>query len=144
MHRRQWIIFLPNYIQYRDFTSRLISYRIVYSILVGAGNIYIYVYMCVCVYIRIYSCACVYVYIHMPANACYYVYMIICMSFMCAHFMYADFIMFFTYGCLVRDDLIKMFKQNMNLLSTSGVLEERRIAPYRVSFDLRNIKNAFF
>ena len=32
---------------------------------------------------------------YMPANACYYVYMIICMSFMCAHFMYADFMMFF-------------------------------------------------
>ena len=44
--------------------------------------------------------------------ACYYVYMIICMSFMCAHFMYADFIMlFFTYGCLVTDDLIKKFRQ---------------------------------
>ena len=67
-----------------------------------------------CVYIRIYWCACVYVYIHMPANACYYVYMIICMSFMCAHFMYADFMMFFfTYGCLARDDLIKKFKQTL-------------------------------
>ena len=33
--------------------------------------------------------------------------------FMCAHFMYADFMMcFFTYGCLVRDDLIKKFKRN--------------------------------
>ena len=30
---------------------------------------------------------------------------------MCAHFMYADFMIFFTYGCLVRDDLIKKFKQ---------------------------------
>ena len=28
--------------------------------------------------------------------------------------MYADFMMFFTYGCLVRDDLIKKFKQTYN------------------------------
>ena len=28
--------------------------------------------------------------------------------------MYTDFMMFFTYGCLVRDDLIKKFKQTSN------------------------------
>ena len=53
-------------------------------------RIYMYIYMYV--YIRI-MCICIFMY--MPANACYYVYMIICMSFMCAHFMYADFVMFF-------------------------------------------------
>ena len=78
---------------YRDFTSRYISYRIVYSILIGAGYTYICKYIYIYIYIRIYLY--VYVYIYMPANACYYVYMIICMSFMCAHFMYADFMMFF-------------------------------------------------
>ena len=80
---------------YRDFTSRYISYRIVYFILIGAGYIHIYAYICVFiyvyVYIYIYVCVCVYV----PANACYHVYMIICMFSMCAHFMYADFMIFF-------------------------------------------------
>ena len=97
MHRHQWIIFLSNFILYRDFTSRYISYRIVYSILDGAGYICIYIYICIYVYICIYAyifmCICICMY--MPANACYCVYMIICMSFMCAHFMYADFMMFF-------------------------------------------------
>ena len=77
--------------------------------------IYICVYMCmyiyVCMYMYAYIFVCMCICIYMPANACYYVYMIICMSFMCAHFMYTDFMMFFTYGCLVRDDLIKKFKQ---------------------------------
>ena len=45
---------------YRDFTSRYISYRIVYFILIGAGYIHIYmrIYLCVCVYIYICLCAC--------------------------------------------------------------------------------------
>ena len=70
MHRHQWIIFLPNFILYRDFTSRYISYRIVYSVLVGAGHIYMcvcvymYIYMYVCICMRIYLCACGYVYIY--------------------------------------------------------------------------------
>ena len=103
------LYFLPNVILYRDFTSRYISYRIVYSILVGAG--YIYMYICIYMYIYTYIFMCICICIYMPTNASYYVYMIICMSFMCAHFMYADFMMvFFTYGCLVRDDLIKKFK----------------------------------
>ena len=95
MHRHQWIIFLSNFILHRDFTSRFISYRIVYSILVGAGYICIYVciYRYICIYTYIFMCICICMY--MPANACYFVYMIICMSFMCAHFMYADFMMFF-------------------------------------------------
>ena len=54
MHRHQWIIFLPNFILYRDFTSRYISYRIVYSVLVGAGHIYIYICVCMCIYMYIY------------------------------------------------------------------------------------------
>ena len=84
---------------YRDFTSRYISYRVVYSILIGAGYIYkyIYVYMYVCMYV----CICIYIYIYIPANACYFVYMIICMFFMCAHFMYADFIKLLFYPWLL-------------------------------------------
>ena len=78
---------------YRDFTSRYISYRIVYSILIGAGYIYIhtYIYAYICVFIYVY----VYIYVYMPANACYRVYMIIYMFSMCVHFMYADFMIFF-------------------------------------------------
>ena len=86
-----WILY------YRDFTSRYISYRIVYSILVGAGyvcththththtyiyiNIYVCIYMYLYAYICVFICVYVYIYVYMPANACYYVYMIICMFF---------------------------------------------------------------
>ena len=107
---------------YRDFTSRYISYRIVYSILIGAGYvcmyIYIYINICIyifiCVYVRIYLCVCVYIYVYMPANVCYYVYMIICMVLcvliLCMLILWC---FFFTYGCLVRYDLIKKFKQTI-------------------------------
>ena len=49
---------------YRDFTSRYISYRIVYSILIGAGYICIYIF--ICMYMRIYLC----VYVYICFNAC--------------------------------------------------------------------------
>ena len=63
-------------------------------------------------YMRIYVCACVYVYIHMPANACYYTWLyvcLLCVLILCMLILWY----FFTYGCLVRDDLIKKFKQNI-------------------------------
>ena len=106
MHRHQWIIFLPNFILSRFYvTLYLLSYCVFH--LIGAGYIHIYAYICVFIYVYVY----IYIYVYVPANACYHVYMIICMFSMCAHLMYADFMIFFTYGCLVRDDLIKKFKQ---------------------------------
>ena len=63
--------------------SCFISYRIVYFILIGAGDIYIYIF------IYMYS------YRYMTTNAFYCVCTIVCMYFMLAHFMYADFMMFF-------------------------------------------------
>ena len=107
---------------YRYFTSRYISYRIVYSILIGAGYMYVYMYSyaCICVFIYVYMYIYMYIYVYMPANACYYVYMIICMFSMCAHFMYADFIMFFYLWLLgqrwpnkeVQTNIIAFTKEN--------------------------------
>ena len=90
MHRHQWIIFLSNCILYRDFTSRYISYRIVYSILVGAG--YICMYMCIYMYIY------VYIYMHMYM----YVYACECML-LCIHdYMYVFYVCSF-YVCWFYD-----------------------------------------
>ena len=95
-----------------DKTYCDISYRIVYAILIGAGYICIYIYIFIYAYVCVFIYAYVYIYIYVPANACYYVYMIICM--------FADFMMFFTNGYLVRDDLLKKFKQKNT--KTSGCL----------------------
>ena len=110
MHRHQWIIFLPNFILSRLYvTLYLISYCVFHF---NWCRVYTYI----CIYMRIYLCVSVYIYIYVyvPANARNHVYMIICMFSMCAHFMYADFMNFFTYGCLVRDDLIKKFKLKLS------------------------------
>ena len=79
MHRHQWIIFLSNFILYRDFTSRYISYRTVYSILVGAGYICIYMCIYVYVYIRIYLCAYVYVCICLRMHVTMYTWSYVCL-----------------------------------------------------------------
>ena len=62
---------------YRDFTSRYLSYRIVYFILIGARYIYIYdlyltltltltiyIYVCMYIYICLYACECMLLCIH--------------------------------------------------------------------------------
>ena len=88
MHRHQWIIFLPNFILYRDFTSRYISYRIVYSVLVGAGHIYIYI----CVYVYIYICMYVYVCVYICVHVYMYIYACECML-LCIHdYMYVFYV----------------------------------------------------
>ena len=64
-----------------------------------SSTIIIYIYMYVYIYLYAYICVFIYVYmyrcVYMPANACYHVYMIICMFSMCAHIIYADFMMSF-------------------------------------------------
>ena len=51
-------------------------------------------------------CICIHVFVHV-----FYI------CDICTHFIYADFILLFTCGCLVRDDLIKKYKQtNINRL----------------------------
>ena len=87
-----WIIFLPNFILYRDFTSRYISYRIVYSILVGAGHIYIYIYIYMCVYVYVYMCMYVYVCVYIYVHVYMYIYACECML-LCIHdYMYVFYV----------------------------------------------------
>ena len=95
---------------YRDFTSRYISYRIVYSILIGAGCIYIhtyiYAYICVFIYVYVY----IYMFICLRMHVTMYTWLYVCflrVLILCMLILW----FFFTYGCLVRDDKIKKFKQ---------------------------------
>ena len=88
-------LYLPNFILSRFYVTLYLLSYCVFHFNWCRVNIYIHIY----IYMRIYLCVCVYIYIcvYVPANACYHVYMIICMFSLCAHFMYADFMMFFFY-----------------------------------------------
>ena len=101
---------------YRDFTSRYISYRIVYSILIGAGYICIYIYMHV--YAYLFMCICIYMFICLRMHVTIYTWLYVC--FLCVLILCMLILWcFFTYGCLVRDDLIKKFKHKQAKRSVS-------------------------
>ena len=86
--------------------------------------IYVYIYVYICMYVYVCICICVHVYMYIYACEC----MLLCIHdymyvfYVCSFYVYWFYDVFFTYGCLVRDDLIKKFKQtNKNKLIISMV-----------------------
>ena len=76
-------------------------------------HIYIYVYICLYLYAYVYVCICLRM--HVTMYTWLYV-CLLCVLILCMLILWS----FFTYGCLVRDDLIKKFKQNKHYPSDAN------------------------
>ena len=73
---------------------------------------YMCIYMYICLYLYAYVYVCICLRMHVTMYTWLYV-CLLCVLILCMLILWC----FFTYGCLVRDDLIKKFKQNMIMLS---------------------------
>ena len=118
MHQHQWIIFLPNFILSIFYvTLYFLSYCVFHF---NWCRVYVCVYVFICMYMRIYLCVYVYIHVYICLYACEC--MLLCIHdymyvfYVCSFYVCWFYYVFFTYGCLVRDDLIKKFKQTLSLL----------------------------
>ena len=105
MHRHQRIIFLPNFILSRFYVTLYLLSCCVFHFNWCRAHTHTFVY--IYIYEWIYS----YVYICLQMHVTMYTWLYVC--FLCVLILCILILwrFFFTYGCLVRDDLIKKLKK---------------------------------
>ena len=100
---------------FRDFTSRYISYRIVYFILIGAGYIHIYAYICVFIYVYVY----IYMFMCLRMHVTMYTWLYVC--FLCVLILCMLILWFFFYLWLLGQRWPNKEVQTKNMIGSPDI-----------------------